>query len=79
MEAQELIPDSLNEQQLLMLRLLKKPLPDAVFTQIRQLAVKLLAKQMDETIEEWEIKNGITEKDYEQLSKQHFRSSVKKS
>jgi hypothetical protein len=79
MEAKELISDSLNEQQLLMLRLLKKPLPDAVFMQIRQLAVKLLAKQLDETIEEWENKNGITEEYYQELSKQHFRSSVKKS
>jgi hypothetical protein len=78
MEAKELTPGSLNEQQLLMLRLLKKPLPEASFVQIRQLAVKLLAGQMDETIEEWEIQNGITEKDYEKLSKQHLRSSLKK-
>ncbi len=77
MEAKELISDSLNEQQLLMLRLLKKPLPDAVFMQIRQLAVKLLAKQLDESVEEWEDQNGITEKYYEDLSKQHFRSSKK--
>ena len=79
MEAKELISDSLNEQQLLMLRLLKKPLPEAVFMQIRQLAVKLLAMQLDETIEEWENQNGITEQYYEDLSKQHFRSSIKKS
>ncbi len=79
METKELTPDSLNEQQLLMLRLLKRPLPEASFTRIRQLAVELLAKQLDETIEEWEVKNGITEKDYEELSKQHFRSSFKKS
>jgi hypothetical protein len=79
MEAKELKPDSLNEQQLLMLRLLKKPLPEASFIRIRQLAVELLAKQLDETIEEWEVKNGITEKYYEELSKQHFRSSSKKS
>ncbi|HWZ04111.1 MAG TPA: hypothetical protein VNX40_10920 [Mucilaginibacter sp.] len=78
MEAKELTPDSLNEQQLLMLRLLKKPLPENSFIQIRQLAVKLLANQLDETIEEWEIQNGITEKDYDQMSKQHFRSTSKK-
>jgi hypothetical protein len=75
METRELKPDSLNEQQILMLRLLKKPLPEASFTRIRQLAVELLAKQLDETIEEWEVQNGITEKDYEGLSKQHFRST----
>jgi hypothetical protein len=79
METKELASDSLNEQQLLMLRLLKKPLPEASLTRIRQLAVELLAKQLDETIEEWEVQNGITEKDYEELSKQHFRSSLKKS
>jgi len=75
METRELKPDSLNEQQILMLRLLKKPLPEASFTRIRQLAVELLAKQLDETIEEWEVQNSITQKDYEGLSKQHFRSA----
>ncbi len=75
METKELSPDSLNEQQLLMLRLLKKPLPEASFTRIRQLAVELLAKQLDETVEEWEVQNGITEEYYEELSKHHFRSS----
>jgi hypothetical protein len=79
MEAKELTPGSLNEQQLLMLRLLKNPLPEDSFIRIRQLAVELLAKQLDESIEEWEVQNGITEKEYEELSKQHFRSSFKKS
>jgi hypothetical protein len=72
METKELKPDSLNEQQLLMLCLLKNPLPEASFTQIRQLAVKPLAGQLDEAIEEWESQNGIGEKDYERLSQQHF-------
>ena len=75
MQAKEIMPNLLNEQQLLMLRLLKKPLPEASFVKMRQLAVKLLADQVDETIEEWELKNGITEKDYEQVP--HFRSSNK--
>ncbi|HEX3384947.1 MAG TPA: hypothetical protein VHS53_07165 [Mucilaginibacter sp.] len=79
MEAKELTPDYLNEQQLLMLRLLKNPLPEAAFIQIRQLAVKLLAKQMDETIEEWEAHNSITGKHYEELGKKRFRSHTKKS
>jgi hypothetical protein len=50
MDAKALIPESLNEQQLLMLRLLKEPLPEASFTQLRQLAVKLLAAQLDEIV-----------------------------
>jgi hypothetical protein len=79
MEANELISGSLNEQQLLMLRLLKNPMPEGDFIQIRRLAVKLLSKQVDETIEEWEVKNNITEESYEQLSKKHFRSSPAKS
>jgi hypothetical protein len=79
MEAKELTPGQLNEQQLLMLRLFKKPLPEASFVRIRQLAVELLAKQLDETIEEWEVQSGITAEDYEKLSKQHFRSTLKKS
>jgi hypothetical protein len=77
MEAKKLIPDSLNEQQLMMLRLLKKPMPDDDFIQIRRLAVKLLAKQIDETIEEWEAEYNITVKSYEELSKIHFRSHSK--
>ncbi|SHM25682.1 hypothetical protein [Mucilaginibacter sp. OK098] len=75
MEAKELIPDSLNEQQLLMLRLFKNPLPESLFNQIRQLAVKLLALELDETIEKWEAENGITEEYYEKLGKQHFSSN----
>jgi hypothetical protein len=75
MEPKELTPGSLNEQQIHMLRLLKNPLPEASFARFRQLAVELLAKQLDEAIEEWEIQNGITDDYYEELSKQRFRSS----
>lgn len=68
------IPTTLNEQQLLMLRLLKKPLPDEDFQQIRRLAVKLLSHQMDAMIDEWESENNITPKYYDELAKSHFRS-----
>ena len=77
MEVPELISDSLNEQQLMMLRLLKKPMPEDDFIQIRRLAVKLLSKQIGETIEKWEDENNITEETYEQMSKMHFRSRPK--
>ena len=77
METKELTFDALNEQQLMMLRLLKKPMPEIDFIQIRRLAVKLLSKQMDETMEEWEVKNNITEESYEQMRKLHFRSHPK--
>ena len=75
-EAKELTPNSLNEQQLLMLRLFKRPLPESSFNQIRQLAVKLLALELDETLEKWETENGIMGEYYEKLGKQHFRSKT---
>ena len=78
MGAKELTSDSLNEQQVLMLRLLKKPLPEADFAQIRHLAVKLLSRQLDEIVEDWEEKQNITAQTYDQLSKGHFRSNSKK-
>jgi hypothetical protein len=78
MEANEVTP-KLNEQQLLMLRLFKDPMPESSFNQIRKLAVKLLALQLDETIEKWETENGITEAYYDKLSNDHFRSKSKKA
>ena len=71
------IPDTLNEQQVIMLRLLKDPLSDADFQQMRRLAVKLLAKKLDEVTEDWEKKHHVTEDDYNKLSKGHFRSKSK--
>lgn len=78
MAANEYMSSPLNDQQVMMLRLLKKPLPEEDFVQMRRLAVKLLAKQLDETIDKWEIENDISEDTYEKLSKAHFRSSSSK-
>ncbi|WP_419700852.1 hypothetical protein [Mucilaginibacter sp. NFX135] len=78
MGAEELSSDALNEQQALMLRLLKKPLPEAGFAEIRRFAVKLLSRQLDETLENWENKEDITGQNYYKLSKVHFRSLSKK-
>lgn len=64
----------LNEQQLDMLKLLKKPLPEASFAQIRRLAVKLIAEQLEGVMDKWERDNDITEETYINLSKEHFRS-----
>ncbi len=63
----------LNEQQVLMLRLFKTPLPEKDFLQMRKLAVKLLSKKLDEVVEAWE-KKADESVDYEKLSKGHFRS-----
>jgi len=72
-----LTSDSLNAQQIMMLRLLKNPMPEDDFVQIRRLAVKLLAKQIDEAVEEWEIKNNVTAETYDEMSRMHFRSHPK--
>lgn len=71
MGASEITPN-LNEQQLLMLRLFQNPMSESSFNQIRDLAVRLLALELDETMEKWETKNGITQEHYEKLSRQHF-------
>jgi hypothetical protein len=68
------ISGHLNEQQVMMLRLLKNPLPEKDFLQMRRLAVKLLSKKLDQTVESWENEKGIKEDSYEELSKGHFRS-----
>ena len=68
----------LNDQQVMMLRLLKKPLPEEDFVQMRRLAVKLLAKQLDEAVDKWELENDISEETYEKLLKQHTRTSPKR-
>jgi hypothetical protein len=74
MAAELEIPGHLNEQQVMMLRLLKNPLPEKDFLQMRRLAVKLLSKKLDHVIEAWEEKENIKEGTYEELSKGHFRS-----
>lgn len=68
------ISNSLNEQQLMMLRLFKKPLSDEDFPLVRRLAVKLLAKKLDKVTDTWEEQNEITAETYDKLSKGHFRS-----
>jgi hypothetical protein len=77
MAVNEEIPGSLNEQQVIMLRLLKNPLPEADFRQMRNLAVKLLSSKLDLVIDEWENRNQVSEDTYDKLSKGHFRSKSK--
>jgi hypothetical protein len=77
MIANETTPTTLNEQQVLMLRLLKKPLPEEDFKQMQRLAVKLLAKQLDESIDHLEQEKNITQANYDALGNNHFRKTVK--
>lgn len=79
MASESKILNSLNEQQLMMLRLFKNPLPEGDFQQMRRLAVTLLARKLDEVTEIWEKDNQVTENTYDELSKGHFRSKTKKS
>lgn len=60
----------LNEQQLDMIRLLRKPLPREDFIQIKRLAVQLMGKQLEDMMGKWEEDNNITEADYEVISKE---------
>lgn len=69
----------LNEQQLHMLQLFKNPMSEEDFLQMKRLAIQLLAKQLDKATGEWEKENNITPEYYEELSKQHFRSSPEES
>lgn len=52
---------SLNEQQLMMVRLLKKPLHEDDFVQLRRLATKLVTARLDAALEKWEQKNSPEE------------------
>ncbi|HWK04527.1 MAG TPA: hypothetical protein VNS58_12895 [Puia sp.] len=52
---------SLNEQQLMMVRLLKKPLHEEDFVQLRRLATKLVTARLDAALDKWELKNPAEE------------------
>jgi len=76
MIANETMPTALNEQQVMMLRLLKKPLPEEDFKQMQRLAVQLLSKQLDESIGNWEQENNMETTDYDALLNNHFRKAT---
>ena len=68
----------LNEQQLDMLQLFKNPMPQEDYDQIKRLAVKILAKNIDDEMSTLEKKNGWTEETYDQWGKEHLRTPNKK-
>jgi len=63
MKENRIIFNSLNEQQLMMVRLLKKPLHEDDFIQIRRLAVKLVTARLDAAMGAWEMKQKMDERD----------------
>ncbi len=76
MIANETMPTALNEQQVMMLRLLKKPLPEEDFKQMQRLAVQLLSKQLDESMDNWEQEKNIEAADYDALLNNNFRKAT---
>jgi hypothetical protein len=68
----------LNEQQMDMLRLFKNPMRQQDYNEIRNLAVKLLAQNIDEEMDELEKQNGWNKDTYDQWGNEHLRASPKK-
>jgi hypothetical protein len=52
---------SLNEQQLMMVRLLKRPLHEEDFVQLRRLATQLVNARLDAALNKWEQANPAEE------------------
>jgi len=59
MKEERIIFNSLNEQQLMMVRLLKKPLHEDDFVQLRKLATKLVTARLDAAMGAWEMKQQM--------------------
>lgn len=72
-------PTRFNEQQLQMLNLLKRPMPEEDYKEVKRLIVKILAKRADEELEKLEKERGWTAETYEQWSKEHLRTPYKKT
>ena len=68
----------LNQQQQDMLRLLKSPMPEHDFNEIKRFVVKMLAKNIDDEMERLEKEKGWTEETYEQWGKEHMRTPYEK-
>jgi thiamine monophosphate synthase len=63
----------LNKQQVDMIQLLRKPLPDEDFLELKRKAIELLAKRLDMVMEDWETENEIKPDYYSNLANDHFR------
>ena len=77
MESNSINP-RLNEQQIDMLRLFKNPMREQDYNEIRNLAVKLLAQNIDVEIDNLEKQQGWNKDTYEQWGKEHLRTPYKK-
>jgi hypothetical protein len=63
MSEPKIVFNSLNEQQLMMVRLLKKPLHEDDFVQLRRLAAKLVTARLDAALGAWEMKQKMDAQD----------------
>ncbi|HEX8357603.1 MAG TPA: hypothetical protein VF610_09335 [Segetibacter sp.] len=68
----------LNEQQLEMLRLFKKPMLKQDYDEIKRLIVQVLARNVDNEMDRLENEKGWTPDTYEQWGKEHIRASYNK-
>ncbi len=69
---------SLNEQQLQMLNLFKKPMSKADYEEIRRAIVKVLARNIDAEMAQLEEEKGWTAETYDQWGKEHNRIPYKR-
>ena len=77
-QIQEQYSHQLNSQQLEMLRLFKNPMAEKDYNEIKRLAVKILAQNIDSEMDKLEYENGWTSLTYEQWGKEHLRTTFKK-
>ena len=70
-------PTRLNVQQLEMLRLFERPMPEKAYDEIKRLVVKTLAENVDAEMEKLEKEKGWTQETYEQWGKEHLRTPYK--
>jgi hypothetical protein len=68
----------LNEQQIDMLRLFKNPMRQQDYNEIRNLAVKLLAQNIDNEMDDLEKQKDWNQDIYEQWGKEHLRTPYTK-
>ena len=68
----------LNRQQLEMISLFKNPMSEQDYNEIKRLAVKLLAKNIDDEIERLETEGKLTFEVYEKWGSEHMRTPYTK-
>ncbi|MEC3880707.1 hypothetical protein [Parapedobacter sp. 10938] len=79
--AEEIVDEkspALNEQQLQMLKLFRKPMANEDYHQIRRFIVGILAKNIDDEMADLEAKNNWTSETYESWGQERLRTTGRK-